>query len=158
MHKFYPDCVELGQAHGRTQKDLKNDGLVLLDGDVFTARLKLPLPKNMWTMLFAWLLSNPSLSRNRKGQENRDNSMEAVLGHEDPSVSTTVATMTSSTLGQYKSAIKWFHMISGLAFKAEDEVAGSNEETLDEVLNGMINGYKRIVAEKKRDGIMSISG
>ena len=147
-------------------------------------RMKLPMPKVVWKEIFGWLISNTSLARpNRRSSHNNDDDVAddeqefdvTVPSHfMEPEDQTDIAgieggfdpdaankpTISVSTLQLYKSAVVWFHGKLGVAFKSAEEIAAAGtatEEPLDSYLNCLITGYKKIVAEKKSKGIMSVT-
>jgi hypothetical protein len=69
-------------------------------------------------------------------------------------------TIATSSIQTCKSALIWLHEVRRMAFKSREEALGlarSTDESMDSMINSMINGYKKVVAEKKSKGIMSIT-
>lgn len=69
-------------------------------------------------------------------------------------------TIATSSIQTCKSALIWLHEVRRMAFKSREEALGlarSTDESMDNMINSMINGYKKVVAEKKSKGIMSIT-
>lgn len=143
-------------------------------------RLKLPLPKAAWDTLFGWLSTNTKLARDKKSKKKRkaaaggdDEGDAAAVVPEEDNVDVDESgvcdvgainkpTISVSTMQQYKSAIKWLHEHRRVRFQSLEESRQSStgavglDETLETHLNGFINGYKKLIADKKKRGVMSV--
>lgn len=144
------------------------------------ARLILPLPAIVWQEIFGWLVTNTNLVRQSKkvvviedgeqelitpplGESPTDaddnDDIDGLLGGYD-SDHENKPTMSISSFQAYKSAAVWYHEKCRIAFKSLEETQSSfdaSQETLDAKLNGLVNGYKKIVADKKSRGIMAVT-
>lgn len=124
----------------------------LIDAD---NRIVIPLDIELIKELFGWLSRNtdiPGRRRHRRVDRNEDyndvdeNAIGAENVEEDLFSRRTV-TISASTMQGYKSALKWYYDEQGVDFSSE----------IDKWLDNFIQGYKKIISEKRRRGIMPIT-
>lgn len=119
MARQYPECTTVTQ---RVALSKNEDGFQTpaLNGLFRVTKINLPLKKSVWLAVFAWLSTNPYLSLDKKaGRAKRVSHVEALTYVHRQDDAARVPTMSPSTLGQYKSAVKWLHSERDLAFVAE---------------------------------------
>ena len=138
----------------------------LFDGD---GNISLPLSTLMIQDIFGWLSTNTDLPKrnrrmnNRLGQQRREQTTNENNEHSDSdaepestTTNTAVAndlfasaevTVSASCMQGYKSALIWWYAEKKLKL----------EDPQNDWIDNFIKGYKKIVADKKARGIMSIS-
>ena len=99
-----------------------------------TNEIVLPLPNEIVKQLFIWLSCNTDLAKSHADEENNVHNRSIFNDHENR------ATISVSTMGGYKSALKWYYKEKGVPFDLE----------LDAYLNDFIigQGYGKTVAKK----------
>lgn len=130
--------------------------------------LIIPLPFDAFKDLFGRLAVDTSLPKVYGGRKKTTSQTVArsVFVRDDDSeaeaddyckdgIQSKKATISATTMGGYKSAIKNYYKDKKVAFEASDLKNG--EQSLDVWLNDFINAYERNIANKKEDGIMKIN-
>lgn len=127
-----------------------NYGMWIENGEI-----RLPLPFNIIQELFGWLSKNTDLpSSNRKVQRNDPNENEESDNDEDNNAAAEVVdlfadnqqTISASCMQGYKSALLWWYAEQGESLNADDS----------QWIQDFVQGYVKIVADKKQRGVMKI--
>lgn len=127
--------------------------------------IKVPLPDDILLLrLFGSLNTNPSLVKKGRGSGRRQEEGQSVIDEESRSgedevhpvpparreentFSADVPTIAYSTMQIFKSALKWWY--------SENKVR--LDKDIEQRLDMLIDGYKKVMAQKKKRGIMDIS-
>eukprot|EP00960_Hanusia_phi_P061990 765009-Hanusia_phi.AAC.1 len=122
-------------------------------------KLILPLSWKSIKLLFGHLATDARDARRGKKKQSVAQGDQAEGGEEveDPDVSGYHAqkpTLSLSTLQGYKSALKAYYSDHNVAFRARGLKDSKGGRTLNERLNTLIEGYARVVTEKRTAGIM----
>lgn len=91
-------------------------------------------------------LENAAVTGESEAVEQSQTSVDATTGVLDM-FATNEVTVAHSTMQGYKSALKWYYEEKKVTMEAE----------VDRWLDTFVHGYKRIVADKKERGVMSIT-
>ena len=123
--------------------DAENDIVVPLDFDLIQE-------------LFGWLSRNTDIPGRRRRRrlvdvnhddDDNDEDREEVENEGEDVFARRNVTISASTMQGYKSALKWYYDEKGIEFASD----------IDKWLDNFIQGYKKIVSEKRRRGIMPIT-
>jgi len=136
-------------------------------------RMVLPMKLQYFEEIFGYLCVSPELAgQKRKGRKKKKIIVLPTAGEgqivngefEAPALSAVadpedIATMSTSNMGGYKSALAWYiKVIRGLDVKSWEQYQPgefNTNQSLDSILDQVVNGYKKTVADKKRRGVMS---
>lgn len=121
----------IGQAHPQ-----------LLDDD---GSFDIPLPRQVIEELFGWLSTNTDLPKQRgRGQAEQEDDPE---DHDEPDqFAQRKVTISPSTMQGYKSALLWHYAGANVQMDSGDE----------QWIDSFIQGYKKVIADKKSKGVMPI--
>jgi hypothetical protein len=95
--------------------------------------------------LFGWLSTNTSLTVRGRSQKNAEVEETSEIENDDIYAQSS-ATMSTSGMQGFKSALSWF-------YKENEAVM---DASINEWIDTFMKGYKKSVAEKKSRGIMKI--
>lgn len=143
IDKFVKYCLHMNPTL-KTTRTMKHNNKV-------KDCIKLPISLSLLHGFFGYIGTDPTLT-NRKRSRNWTPNYTVQTTSDGKLKSNNEKTITPETMGLYKSSILYLYRIKNV--KPEVITENGNRITIEEALTGRIEGYKKLIGEKKQNGIM----
>ena len=107
------------------------------------ALFEIPLPREILEELFGWLSTNTDLPKLRGRMVDDDENFNEMPADRFAQFKITIS---PSTMQGYKSALLWYYAGSGIIMEPSDS----------KWIDSFIQGYKKVIADKKSRGVMPV--